>query len=504
MNLELSLDGNLVMYSHGKSQVWESATAGKVISRMELTNEGVLNLKTESGAVIWNEGMMPQNIWTGAAENTLPQGETLNLQHFLRSENNRFVAILKDDLSLVVYMHKEDGSNLEIYNNNMPSSGQNLGSLSVNNQGVAVVFDSTTNKALFTSTTKKTGSTYHLRIQNDGSLVTLDENMKTNWSTGESTFEQEIQANIPSEVAAPFTSEQGYFLRSANKNCMLILNSNGQLIIKDKAGKLYWQTAEAVSGDESNFEMYASLAEDGEFSVYLNKNTQAWVGENSKKDKADNYKMTLTDTCQLEIKGDAGVVIYNPAVMKTQLFTKGANKLMPGKSLNANQCLNDHNNMYAVCMTPMGNMFVSIKMETDGTSKQLYTSNTACDCADACVLRMTDKNFEIYDTVNKKQIKLIHSDSVTDYYIMQVDGNSCLYTNGHSNKWCSNTDMNMNVAPDSNAFPSIMEGPHVWYTGSPILVSPNKNYIVVYQWGGYLVIQHGNKSTGISNIGVQY
>lgn len=221
----------------------------------------------------------------------------------------------------MVYMHNEDGSNFVVYDNKVKTDGQNMGSLSVNDQGEVVVFDSTTNTAIFTSPSKKTGSTYHLRIQNDGSLVTLDENMRTNWNTEASTFEQQISASIPAEVAAPFTTKRGYFLRSASKNCMLMLNSNGQLIIKDNTGKLHWQTAEAISGDEGNFEMTVSLAVDGEFSIMLNKNNQAWSAVESKTEKADNYKLTLSDTCQLEIKGDAGVVIWNPAVMKKRLFT---------------------------------------------------------------------------------------------------------------------------------------------------------------------------------------
>lgn len=118
---------------------------------MELTDTGALQLVTDSGAVIWSDGMMPNDLWSGPAENVLKQGDSLNAQQFLRSENGRFVAILKDDLSLVVYMRKADETDLEIFNNKITSTGQNLGTLSISGSGEVIVTDTTEGKAIFTS-----------------------------------------------------------------------------------------------------------------------------------------------------------------------------------------------------------------------------------------------------------------------------------------------------------------------------------------------------------------
>jgi len=120
MHLELQENGNLVQYSEEgqNGKVWETNTPDKGITHMEITDLGALNLISASGSIIWFDGMMPNNLWTGPAQNVLKQGDSLNAQQFLRSENARFVAILKDDLSLVVYLRKEDGKNEEIYNNN--------------------------------------------------------------------------------------------------------------------------------------------------------------------------------------------------------------------------------------------------------------------------------------------------------------------------------------------------------------------------------------------------
>lgn len=73
-----------------------------------------------------------------------------------------------------------------------------------------------------------------------------------------------------------------------------------------------------------------------------------------------------------EIKGETGEVIWNPVEMKKTIFTQAPSKIQMGGSLNSNECLNDYNNMYALCMMPSGNMELSIKMDTKGTPKQLW------------------------------------------------------------------------------------------------------------------------------------
>jgi len=59
--------------------------------------------------------MMPNDLWSGPAEPVLDMGETIKANMFLRSENGRFVAILKDNLELEVIMKTAKGDNLSIW-----------------------------------------------------------------------------------------------------------------------------------------------------------------------------------------------------------------------------------------------------------------------------------------------------------------------------------------------------------------------------------------------------
>lgn len=469
---------------------------------MELTDTGSLNLLTDAGAVIWSDAMMPNDLWTGPAENILKQGDTLNAQQFLRSENARFVAILKDDLSLVVYMRKEDGSNTEIYNNKLPSTGQNLGTLVVNAQGEVVVTDSTENKVLFTSPSKKSGSLYHLRMQNNGQLVTLDEKMEEQWSTDEATFAQEMEANIPSEVAAPFTSYRGFFLRSPSKKCMMSLNPDGALNIKDDTGKLYWQNNVDLSNDVGMYDRFVSFTEDGQFCLYLNEKTQNWIATDSKQDKTDGYKMSMTDDCKVQIKGASGDVTWNPFVMKKFIFTSATNVIKIGQSIGSNECLNDKTNMYAACMDPMGKLSVSLKMDTKGTAKEVWNSETTCEVADACIAKLESNVFEVYDTINKKSIKVI-SDKANTYIDMQVDRNFVGYDDSHTPLWAAGTQYSNNKDVESDAYPNTIVKSRKFYPGQIILASPDKKSMLTYSWKGDVGIHSGEnyKTLSDTNLG---
>lgn len=80
MHVDLDETGNLIQLSEpgqvGKG--WETNTGNKGITQMELTDSGNLNLLTETGTIVWSDSMMPNDLWTGPAENILKQGDTLN------------------------------------------------------------------------------------------------------------------------------------------------------------------------------------------------------------------------------------------------------------------------------------------------------------------------------------------------------------------------------------------------------------------------------------------
>lgn len=162
-------------------------------------------------------------------------------------------------------------------------------------------------------------------MQNDGSLASLDEKMEVQWATDPATFANQVEAAIPQEIAAPFTSYRGFFMMSPSKKCMMSLNTNGALSIIDDTGKVHWQTSTDL-GSEGAAERFVSFVEDGEFSLYINENTQNWVATDSKQEQPDGFKMSMTDECQVDIKGKSGEVTWNPFVMKKSIFTSASSK----------------------------------------------------------------------------------------------------------------------------------------------------------------------------------
>lgn len=111
MHLSLQDAGNLVMYAdkEEKVKVWESNTPNMGGKALRLTDEGALQVVDQLDNVIWSDSMMPNDLWKGPAQNQLKQGETLKAQQFIRSENGRFVCILRDDLQLQVLMKTKEG-----------------------------------------------------------------------------------------------------------------------------------------------------------------------------------------------------------------------------------------------------------------------------------------------------------------------------------------------------------------------------------------------------------
>lgn len=118
------------------------------------------------------------------------------------------------------------------------------------------------------------------------------------------------------------------------------------------------------------------------------------------------------------------------------------------------------NNMYAACMSPSGNLQVFIKMDEEGTSRQLYESGTSCETVEGCMAKMDGSDFVLYDFINNKQLKKLASGATR--VTMQCDGNFVAY-NIWDPKWAANTAQDPNYPLDSNALPSKVEKPHTFY-----------------------------------------
>lgn len=102
MHLSLEEEGNLVMYADQEQKVrlWETHTSKKGGVALHLNDHGALQVVDAFENVIWTDSMMPNDLWKGPAKSDLKQGEVLKAQQFLRSQNGRFVCLLKDNLEI--------------------------------------------------------------------------------------------------------------------------------------------------------------------------------------------------------------------------------------------------------------------------------------------------------------------------------------------------------------------------------------------------------------------
>lgn len=111
--------------------------------------------------------------------------------------------------------------------------------------------------------------------------------------------------------------------------------------------------------------------------------------------------MILDDAeCLLQLKNWDGKVDYTPKMMRNNQFYGNANTLVG--QLKANECLNDYNNMYSACMTPNGNLEVSIKNNVAGAATLTYDTDTFCELPGACVVQLKGSILEIFDIYNNK------------------------------------------------------------------------------------------------------
>lgn len=310
--------------------------------------------------------------------------------------------------------------------------------MSVSEEAKVVVMDLAENKAIFSSDNdKKEGQKFYLRVLNDGSLKVLNDANEEQWTTPfNNDFKSLSECDIPSELPAPFSAYYGYFLMSPGKKCMANLDLSGKIFLVDEADKKHWVSDTAVS-PVNHFTQFVSLAEDGEFSLYTDEKNLLWSAAESKQDAPKGFKISLADDCTLEVKDKSGEVTWNPTRVLKNMFTNSMDEIKNGQvTLKPNECLNDKNNLYAACMTPVGNLVVNIKQELDGTPRQLWESKTTCAIPGACVLKIKDQNLIIHDIFEDKLLKKIGGGM--DRLLMQADGNLVGYVNWNA-KFSTNT-----------------------------------------------------------------
>jgi len=111
------------------------------------------------------------------------------------------------------------------------------------------------------------------------------------------------------------------------------------------------------------------------------------------------------------------------------------------------------------------------------------------------VLKVKDQELVIEDIYENKQLKKFVA-GVT-HLLMQCDGNLVAYVNWDP-KWYTNTFQDTNKPLDSNALPTKVVQPHTFYMGGAIMASPNKQYNLIYQWDGNVVLKKGSSPVGIT------
>jgi len=242
------------------------------------------------------------------------------------------VAILKDDLSFVVFLQKEDKSTVKIWSSEAPSNGQNFGTVTINEEGQVVVTDTTDNKIMYTSPSNgHPAGNYKLQITELGTLISINEQNQVQWESTIPEFKDVVQAAAPSSLTPGFDLKQGYFMKSDNKKCMAYLSPEGTLDILEGT-TLKWSN-DYTRPTERQVNMAIKMSKDGIISVYSASGVAVWSGEKTSGEYAYDHILKLLDTCQIQVASSKGEVVYSPAAMKLNQFTSASENLLTNKEL---------------------------------------------------------------------------------------------------------------------------------------------------------------------------
>ncbi len=167
-------DGNFVLYKGGTA-VWATHTSGHGGSKLKLQNDGNLVIYDSHGHAIWathTNGQPPGASAIGAS--SLAPGDTITVNHYLRSADGRYALLLQSDQNLVLY-----GPGYHLLWSSK-TNGKGADRAVMQGDGNFVLYKGGT--AVWATHTSGHGGS-KLKLQNDGNLVIYDSHGHAIWAT---------------------------------------------------------------------------------------------------------------------------------------------------------------------------------------------------------------------------------------------------------------------------------------------------------------------------------
>lgn len=229
--LSMQTDGNLVVYSGGGQPLWASNTAPSARDHLIMQDDGNLVVYQRDGRPLWSAG-------TGLIGDgtRMTAGWLLKAGQTLRSQNNRFTAIMQHDGNFVVYApgHKATW--------NSGTFGNDGAYLSMQSDGNLIVY-SAGGKALWSSGTAPSQRD-ELIMQDDGNLVIYDGAGDALWS---------IQTGPLPAWWAPWDPRLGYsdewdYTQASDEYGIDVHLNTGTPIYAPGAGHIFYQTYQQAGG----------------------------------------------------------------------------------------------------------------------------------------------------------------------------------------------------------------------------------------------------------------
>src|SRR4030043_368323 len=175
-------DGNLVLKHRNGRVVWATGTHGTKNARLVIQDDGNLVIYNERGLAVWAQGRI---------KDSLPSGEKLLVDEFIRSQNREYTLVLQGDGNLVAY----DNQRKALWNSNTVGSGAVEGGMQ--RDGNLLLKDG--NRGVVWATNTNGYSNATLLIQDDGHVVLYKEGGVRVWSNGN--IDTSIQRDtLPAEV----------------------------------------------------------------------------------------------------------------------------------------------------------------------------------------------------------------------------------------------------------------------------------------------------------------
>jgi sugar lactone lactonase YvrE len=271
----MQTDGNFTVTKNGKA-LFHTGTTGAGVN-MHIQNDGNLTVRTPDGKVLWALSDVNQS----KAE--LRTGQALKGGEERKSFNGKNTLRMQTDGNLVLI---NDAGKVLFHTGTAPNEGavatmQTDGNLTVTKNG----------KALFHTGT--TGKNVTLHVQDDGNLTLRTPDGKVLWALSDV---NQSKAELRTGQALKGGEER----KSFNGKNTLRMQTDGNLVLTNAAGKVLWHTATAP-----NAGAVATMQADGNLTVTKNGKALFHTGT-----KGKNVTLHVQDDENLTLRTPDGKVLW--------------------------------------------------------------------------------------------------------------------------------------------------------------------------------------------------